>query len=215
MTLRRSLASLLLAGAALTLMAAAPAPAPDKASDRGIDLAGRDTSVKPGDDFFSFANGTWVKTTEIPADRSSYGSNAILAERIDKQVADLIQAAGKSHPKPGSEAAKVGNYFDAYMDEAGIEAKGAQPLKPTLTKIAAIKDRKALASYLGSTLRADVDVMNNTSLRTDNLFGLWVAADMDHPTVYVPFLLQGGLSLPNREYYAIDRNRHEIGSRPY
>ncbi len=197
MTPRRSLASLLLAGAALTLIAAAPAPAPD----RGIDLAGRDTSVKPGDDFFSYANGTWVKTTEIPADRSSFGSNAILAERIDKQVADLIQAAGKSHPKPGSEAAKVGTYFDAYMDEAGIEAKGTRPLKPTLTKIAAIKDRKALASYLGSTLRADVDVMNNTNLRTDNLFGLWVAADMDHPTVYAPFLLQGGLSLPNREYY--------------
>ena len=93
------------------------------------------------------------------------------------------------------------------MDEAGIEAKGTAPLKPGLEKIAAITDHTALSTYLGQQLRADVDVMNNTNLSTDNLFGLWVAADFDQPTKYSPFILQGGLSLPNREYYLSDTPR--------
>ena len=205
-SLRRPLAALLLSGAALALTAAAPAPT---LIDTGIDLKGVDKSVKPGDDFFAYANGTWIKTTEIPADRSSYGSNAILSERVDKEVADLIQGAAQSHAKAGSEAAKIADYYAAFMDEAGIEAKGTTPLKPGLDKIAAITDHKTLSTYLGGQMRADVDVMNSTQLRTDNLFGLWVAADFDHPTTYSPFILQGGLSLPNREYYLSDAPRME------
>ena len=164
----------------------------------GVDLAGMDRSVTPGDDFFAYANGTWLKTTEIPADRSSWGTGGELAELTNKRVAELIQTA--SHAK-GAEAKKIADYYASYMDEAGIEAKGFAPLKPTLEKIAGIGDRKALSAYLGSTLRADVDVLNNTAISTDNLFGLWVAADLGDPTRYSPFLLQGGLSLPNREYY--------------
>ncbi len=198
MNLRRALAPSALVLASVLLLAA-DAP--------GIDIAGMDTGVKPGDDFFAYANGGWLKTAEIPADRASWGGNAILAERVDKDVAALIQGAAASHPKPGSEAAKIADYYAAYMDEAGIEAKGTAPLKPGLEKIAAIKDHKDLSAYLGSTLRADVDVMNNTKIATDNLFGLWVAADFDRPTTYSPFLLQGGLSLPNREFYLQDTPR--------
>ena len=165
--------------------------------------------MKAGDDFFAYANGTWIKTTEIPSDRSSWGTNQILSERVDKEVEDLIQGAAQSHPKAGSEAAKIADYYAGYMDEAGIEAKGTAPLKSGLEKIAAITDHKALSTYLGGQVRADVDVMNNTKLSTDNLFGLWVAADFDHPTTYSPFILQGGLSLPNREYYLSDSPRME------
>lgn len=168
---------------------------------RNVDLAGMDRTLKPGDDFFAYSNGAWINATEIPSDRSTYGGNAILTEQVDKDVAALIEGAGASNPAPGSEAAKIAAYYAAYMDEAGIEAKGLQPLKPVLAEIAAISDHKSLSTYLGSTLRADVDVMNNTKYATDNLFGLWVAADFDEPTKYAPFLLQGGLSLPNREYY--------------
>ncbi|HEU0091934.1 MAG TPA: M13 family metallopeptidase, partial [Vicinamibacteria bacterium] len=86
-------------------------------------------------------------------------------------------------------------------DEAAIEAKGLAPLQPTLDRIHAIKDRQALGRVLGGTLRADVDALNNTNFYTDNLFGLWIAQDLDDPTRYVPFLLQGGLDMPDRAYY--------------
>ena len=174
---------------------------------QGIDSGGIDKSVKPGDDFFAYANGEWLKTAEIPADRSSWGGNAILADIVEKDVAGLIQGAAASMPKAGTEAAKIADFYAAYMDEAGIEAKGVAPLKAELDKIAAINGPKTLSAYFGSQLRADVDVMNNTKLATDNLFGLWVAADFDKPTTYSPFLLQGGLSLPSRDYYLGDNPR--------
>jgi putative endopeptidase len=166
----------------------------------GVDKAAMDTTVAPGADFWSYANGTFVKTHPIPADRGTYGHSAILTEEANKRTVDLIQQAAKS-AKPGSEAQKVGDYYATFMDEAAIEAKGITPLKPALDKVAAIGDRAALAKYLGAQLRADVDVMNATDLYTDNLFGLWVAASFDDPTIYVPFILQGGLGMPDRDYY--------------
>jgi putative endopeptidase len=167
----------------------------------GIDLAGMDRSVKPGDDFFAYANGTWLKETEIPADRSSYGAGAVLGELTDKRVADLIRQAAKSSAPANSERRKIGDFYTAFMDSAAIEAAGLKPLRSTLDSIAAIKDRKELARFLGSTLRADVDALNATNFYTENLFGLWVAQDLDDPDQYSPFLLQGGLGLPDRSYY--------------
>ena len=174
------------------------------AAGRGVDTAGMDRGAKPGDDFFAYANGSWAKSTEIPADRSSWGTGGEMAELTDKRVAALIQGAGKA---TGTEARKIADYYAGYMDEAAIEAKGLTPLQPTLARIEGINDRKALSAYLGSTLRADVDVLNNTKYATDNLFGLWVAADFKDPTRYNAFVLQGGLSLPNREYYITDSAR--------
>jgi putative endopeptidase len=171
-----------------------PAPAP------GLDTAGMDRSVKPGDNFFEFANGGWVARTEIPADRSSYGASTALVELTDQRVADLIRGTGGNAPA-GSERRKVGDYYESFMDSTAIEAKGLAPLRPTLDSIAALRDRAGLARFLGSTLRADVDGINNTDLETGNLFGLWVAQDMDEPGRYAPFLLQGGLGMPSREYY--------------
>lgn len=166
----------------------------------GVDKSAMDTSVPPGKDFWEYANGTFVKKHPIPADRGSFGHSAILSEEANKRTVDLIQTAAKS-AKPGSEAQKVGDYYATFMDEAGIEAKGVAPLKPDLDKIAAISDRAALTKALGEQLRADVDVMNATDLYTDNLFGLWVAASFDNPTIYVPFILQGGIGMPDRDYY--------------
>jgi predicted metalloendopeptidase len=87
------------------------------------------------------------------------------------------------------------------MDTAAIDAAGLRPLQPTLDSIAAIRDRTDLARFLGSTLRADVDAFNNTNFYTENLFGLWVAQDLDDPAHYSPFLFQGGLGMPERSYY--------------
>jgi predicted metalloendopeptidase len=181
--------------------------AQSSAKQAGLDLEGIDPSVAPGDDFFGYANGTWVKKTEIPPDRSSWGAGSMLTELTTKRTVDLIEEAAKSQPPRGSDAAKVGDFYASYMDEAGIEAKGLAPVEPMLRAVAAISDGKSLAHYLGTTLRADVDVLNSTNLYTDNILGLWVAQDLDDPGRYSPFLLQGGLGMPDRDYY-LDESPH-------
>ncbi len=166
----------------------------------GIDLAGMDKATPPGNDFFLFANGVWIQNTEIPADRSTWGVGGVLSELTAQRTADLIAAAATESPD-GPDARKIGDYYATFMDEAAIEAKGLEPLRPTLERIDAISDAKGLARVLGGTLRADVDVLNATNLYTDNLFGLWVAQDLDQPHRYSPFLLQGGLGMPDRDFY--------------
>lgn len=177
---------------------AAPKPAP---KPHGLDLAGMDRSVDAGDDFFAYANGQWVKSTVIPADRSNWGVFAMLAEEANKRTVGLIQQAGKSKAAKGSEIRKIGDYYAAYMDEKGIEAKELRPLRTELQGIAAIADKAALAHFLGSELRADVDPLNNTNFHTDRLFGLWVSPDFDAPNRNAAYLLQGGLGMPDRDYY--------------
>ncbi len=167
----------------------------------GIDVSGMDRSVKPGDDFFDYANGTWLKKTEIPPDKSNYGAGAILSDQTDKRVADLIQQVAKGSAPANSERSKIGLYYTTFMDTVAIEKAGLKPLRATLDSISAIRDRGQLAQFLGSTLRADVDALNSTNFYTENLLGLWVAQDLDDPTQYSPFLLQGGLGLPDRSYY--------------
>jgi predicted metalloendopeptidase len=180
--------------------AASPAPAAPAPANVGIDLAGMDRTVAAGDDFFAHANRTWLKSTEIPSDRSSWGTGAVLAELTAKRTAELIAQAASS-AAPGADARKVGDYYASFMDEAAIEARGLEPLRPILTRIAAINNRTALSAYLGSTLRADVDILNATKLDTDNFLGLWVAQDLSDPSRYSTFLIQGGLGLPDRQYY--------------
>ena len=197
----RSPSPLRVAAAALALacplaVAAQQAPAPV-----AVDTAGMDRSLRPGDDFFSYANGSWLAHAEIPADRSNFGSGAILTELTDKRTADLIREAAGANAPAGSESRKIGDYYASFMDTTAIDAAGLAPLKPRLDSIAAIRDRKGLARLLGATLRADVDALNNTNFYTENLFGLWVAQDLDDPARYSPFLLQGGLGMPDRSYY--------------
>ena len=178
---------------------ARPDPGPSTPPQK-LDVSGMDKQVAPGNDFFAYTNGAWLASTEIPADRSTYGSSAIISELTSKRVAELIDAAAKSTSADAT-AKKVGDYYASYMDEAGIEAKGITPVQPELDQIAKIADRKALAKELGSRLRADVDAFNNTNFFTANLFGLWVAQDLDVPGKYTPFLLQGGIGMPDRDYY--------------
>jgi predicted metalloendopeptidase len=187
------------ATAALTFSAALTAAAPQSAA-AGLDLAGIERSVTPGDDFFRYANGAWIAKTEIPPDRFAFGVDAMVEELTRKRTAELIQGAAQGAPAH-SDAAKVGTYYAAYLDEASIESAGLKPLQAGLERIAAIKERTDLARALGATLRADVDVLNSTNLHTENLFGLWMAQDLSNPARYSPFLLQGGLVMPDRDYY--------------
>ena len=170
-------------------------------------FAGRDLSVAPGADFFAYANGTWLRQTEIPADRSSYGGFGQIAEKTDQRLADLLRDADKSGAQPGSPTRKIADYFATFMDEEAIEGAGVKPLQPIFQAIADLKDRATLSRALGATVRADVDVLNSTSIHTRNILGLWVAQDLDDPTNYAPFLLQGGLGMPDRDYYLQDNAR--------
>jgi putative endopeptidase len=160
-----------------------------------------DATVQPGDDFYRYANGGWLRETEIPADRSTYGVFTILEEEVNKRTVALIQEAGKSTAAASSEADLVGAYYVAYMDEKTIEDKGLSPLRAELDEIDAIADRTALARVLGGELRADVDALNNTNFHTDRLFGLWVSPDFANPERNAPYLLQGGLGMPDRDNY--------------
>ena len=180
------------------------APAQDT---HGIAVSNMDRSVKPGNSFFEYANGDWVKRTEIPPDRARIGVFSTLADLSDKRTAGLIEEAAKGKISNGSSGLKIADLYNSYMDEATIETKGLAPLRPHLEAIAAIKNKTELATALGESLRADVDALNNTNFHTSHLFGLWVApgfSDSDHYTAY---LLQGGLQLPDREYYISDSDR--------
>ena len=197
------LAAFGIAGLTLFLASSALRAADAEESEPGIDLAGIDRTVAPGDDFFAYANGTWLKTTEIPADRAAWGSFAVLAEEANRRTQELIQeaAAAGASGATAADARKVGDFYLAFMDEAAIEAKGKTPIEPELAAIAALADKAALARFLGSQLRADVDPLNMTNFHTDRLFGLWVSPDFGNPAKNAAYLLQGGLGMPDRDNY--------------
>ncbi|HEX7338417.1 MAG TPA: M13 family metallopeptidase [Rhodanobacteraceae bacterium] len=180
---------------------ATTAKAPAAAPVSGVDMAAIDKSVKPGDNFFMYANGTWYNNAKIPADRSSVGTFLTVYNRTQKRVTDIIKHAADSHPAAGSNAAKIADYYAAFMDTAAIEKQGLTPLKPELAAIDGIHSRADLAAVLGSRLRQDVDPVNATDFHTSNLFGLFVAQGLTDPSHNIAYLLQGGLTMPSRDYY--------------
>lgn len=167
----------------------------------GIDLAGIDKSVRPGDDFDNYANRAWYKTAEIPADRSQVGTGYFVRLVAEKRLADLVNSIAGSNPAGGTDDARIANYYAAYTNTNAIEQRGTAPLKPMLDRIGAIRDKQQLAQAIGSTVRADVDTLNNTDLQTENLFGIFVTQALIEPTKTVPYLIQGGIGLPDRQYY--------------
>ena len=182
-------------------LTAAFAQAPET---HGVALSDIDHSVRPGDNFYLYANGAWINRTTIPADRVAVGNFSLLDDRADKQVADIIAKAAQSNPAPNTDLRRIADLYHSYMDESAIEHHGLSALQPDLTRIAAIKTQQDLARALGLTLRADVDALNMTNYHTPNLFGLWVAPGFNDPDHYAPYLMQGGLVLPSRDYYLDD-----------
>jgi putative endopeptidase len=189
---------------ALVPLSGSPIAAQSTPAAHGINLAGMDRSRKPGDDFFKFANGTWDRTTQIPADRASWGVDGVLAEEAALHTRELLEGVAAARVPADADERKAADYYAAYIDVASREARGVSRLKPTLDRIRAISDRRALAQELGSELRADVDPLNATNFHTDHLFGLWVAQDLNDPMHNAAYLLQGGLAMPDREYYVSD-----------
>jgi len=180
------------------------AAAQPQTPDTGISIPNMDPSVRPGDNFYLYTNGGFIARTKLPADRSSLGVFNALADLSFKQIASIIEDATKANAPAGSNERKIADLYHSYMDEAAIETNGLPALKPHLAEIAAIRTPRELAHALGLTLRADVDALNFTNFHTANIFGLWVAPSFNDPDHYAPYLLQGGIQLPNRDYYLSD-----------
>lgn len=171
----------------------------------GVDVSYRDLAVKPGDDFEQYANGGWRKATEIPPDRPSTGVGFEVFQKAEQRNADLIRDAGGGNPKVGTPERMIADYYAAFMDTAAVEKLGLTPLKEKLAEVAKIDSKTDLALALGQRLRADVDPINATQMWTENLFGLFVTQALSEPSQTVPYLLQGGLGLPDREYYVSEK----------
>jgi len=180
---------------------AAAATTANAAPTLGVDLAGIDKSVKPGDDFEEYANGGWRNKTEIPADRAATGTFLTVFELAEKRNAEIIQNIGKDNPAAGTDARKIADYYAAYMNDGAIESKGLSAIDADLKAIDAIADKTALSRALGEQVRADTDPLNSTNFDTEHLFGVFVAQSMSAPDTIVPYVMQGGLGMPGRDYY--------------
>ena len=157
----------------------------------GFDTAGMDKSVLPGNNFVEYANGTYEKELVIPADRASYGMFTKLRDLSQERTRTIVETAAKTPSAPGSDAAKVGDYYASFMDEAAINAKGAAPIKPQLDAVAAIADKTALAKALGAANRYGIE----------NPFGAQVEQDLKDPSRMSAYIGQAGLGMPDRDYY--------------
>ena len=178
--------------ATLTLLAAlCLASCSQKELTSGINKKNMDTLVKPGDNFAMYVNGTWMKTAKIPADKSSYGAFDMLYDQSQKDVKAIIEEAAKGNNAEGTDEQKIGDYYASFMDRKGRDAKGIAPIQPELKAIDAIASYDDLAAYFGKANRAGVSIP----------FSVSVMSDFKDPTKHTLITWQGGLGLPEREYY--------------
>jgi len=183
------------------LVAAAPAmlaQAPNKVAPSALEQS-VDPEIRPGDDFFAYANGAWLRATPMPAANDRWGARNEINQRTRVQLVQLLDDA-RTEP-PGSLARKVADFRAAYQDEAGIESRGIAPLQPLLDSISRIRDKADLTRFLGRWLIADVDPLNWGVYRSSRLLGLAVEEGNNGEREYQPYLLQGGLGLPDRDDY--------------
>jgi putative endopeptidase len=200
--------SRLLATAALgaLLLAAAPATAKDKAAAPaktsqpahkpelgtfGFDSTGMDKSVQPGDDFYAYANGTWAKNTQIPADKSNYGMFTALQDLSQKRTREILDAA-KADPN-----SMIGRAYSSYLDGATVEYKGLAPIEPWLGKVRSV-EKANLAALLAEADRSGIA----------HFFGGYVNQDDKNPDVYIYQMRQGGIGMPDRDFYLKDSERN-------
>lgn len=176
------------AGIAAAVVSGAALAEPSRAADPQE----LDPAIRPGDDFYRYANGPWLKSTRPPEGRPSIDTTAMLRDETALRVQALIEAAAGA-----ASANRIGDFYAGFMDVAGIEAKGLKPLSDELAAIAAIADRGTLSAYLGRTLRLD----DGTNTKTDGLFGVWIHQGFHDGTRYVPHFVQGGLGLPDPQDY--------------
>ena len=157
----------------------------------GVSKKDMDTLVNPGDDFDAYVNGNWNKTTKIPADKASYGAFDMLLDKSEKDVKAIIEEAAKGNNAEGTDAQKIGDFFASYMDRKERDAIGLKPLEKEFAAVDAITDYNSLASYFGEANRKGYSIP----------FSFTVYNDFKDPNKYSLVTWQGGISLPDRDYY--------------
>jgi putative endopeptidase len=165
----------------------------------GIDTEGMNTAVRPQDDFYEYANGTWLASTEIPADEIGWGSYMTLSKQSLQQSRAILDELLESS-ESGSDAEKLSDFYRAWMDDKRVAELGATPLTEDLAAIAALKDHKEVATLLGK--------MNPEGL--DGPFNFFVDQDAKDSTTYIVEFNQSGLGLPDRDYYFDDSERGQM-----
>jgi len=187
---------------AASLLAATAALAAPQYGEWGYDSAGMDKAVKPGDDFFRYANGAWLDKTPIPSDKPAVSFRLQMTDRAEARIHDLLEAA--KDKQPTDLEGKAGAFYRAFMDEARAEQLGAKPLAPLLAEVRNAGTREALAGLMGHA-NADMNA---------SLFYFYVDVDLKDPRRYAVYLGQSGLGLPDRDYYlkpdfAAQKTRYE------
>jgi putative endopeptidase len=169
----------------------APAPRPTFGT-WGVDLAGMNKNIRPGDDFFDYANGTWYRNAVIPSDRTATGSFPNLTILSEQRMMEIVKGL-EPKAEPNAEERKIRDLYGAYTDTAAIEKNGLAPAKKDLAEIAALNSLDEVARAMG-----------NPAVPVDGPFAVGIAADAKEPTRYVPIVTQSGLAMPNRDYYLKD-----------
>ena len=190
---------LMTAAMALAVPAAAAAPA---FGTWGYDATSMERSVKPGDDFFDYVNGAWLKRTNIAADRTFVGIDSVLNDKIDSDVRAIVEDMAKSPAQSGPIGQQVGDFYASWMDDARVEQLGTAPIKPYLARIAAAKTRSDLVELFASP-------------GYDSPVGFGMYPDLKEPTRYAVYAGQAGLGLPNRDYYLLQGAKYDAYRKAY
>jgi putative endopeptidase len=169
-----------------------PTTKPIEAPEAGLEPESFDRAVRPQDDLFRHVNGTWLAKTEIPGDKASYGAFDILFDKAQADLRTIVEESAKATAKtPGSEAQKIGDFYESFMNEARAEELGITPLKAELGAIDALKTKTDLAKHFGKFFKMNL---------INPIVG-YVDGDAQQPTHDILYVYQGGLGLPDRDYY--------------
>ena len=184
-------AALLLGAGCSPPTSVAPVDAPASHLQIGFDPDELDTTVRPQDDFNAYVNGRWIDSTEIPPEWSSYGTMQIVYERTEEQVKVIIEHAAASKADKGTDARKIGDLYNSFMNVARADELGLLPLRPELARIDALRSHDELIRYFGHALSAGIMVPVN----------FYIDADAAQPDRSLAYIWQDGLGLPDRDYY--------------
>ena len=168
----------------------------------GYEPTAMDASVKPGDDFFDYVNGAWSKRTEIAPDRTFAGIDSVLNDQIERDVRAIVEDMAKNPETNGHLGQQIGDLYASWMDESTVEKLGAEPLKPYLARIAAVKTRGEL-----------VDLFAEPGFESP--VGIYIYADLKDPTRYSAYASQDGLGMPNRDYYLLQGEKYDAYRKAY
>lgn len=171
------------------------------ASESGVDFSGFDTEADPADDFFQYVNGAWVRETEIPGDRGSYGTFTVLRNESEENQRIIIEELSEmENLQPGSVEQKIGDFYASLVDASLVESKGAGPVQNYLDKVDEIENYSDLVRFFGE----------NNYTGVSSPFFIFIIPDLGDSTRYMSYIWQGGLALPGRDYYLLEGEKYDV-----